>query len=87
MFEWDEANVGHIVRHGVEPWEAEEALLDAGRIGVAAYNARGERHWAALGATESGRVLFVVFTRRWDRVRVVKGRDATGKEKRRYRKG
>lgn len=87
MFEWDDANIEHIAWHGVEPWEAGEALLDAGRIGTAAYNVRGETRWAILGATEAGRILFVVFTRRSGRIRVVTSRDAEGKEKRRYRRG
>ena len=88
-FDWDEANTGHLARHGVEQWEAEEALLDPGRIGspASAYNVSGESRWAALGATESGRVLFVVFTRRREKVRVVTARDAEVREKRRYRRG
>lgn len=40
-FDWDEANTGHLARHDVEYWEAEEALLDPGRVGNVAYNARG----------------------------------------------
>ena len=31
MFQWDEENVEHIAEHGMEPWEAEEALDDRGR--------------------------------------------------------
>ncbi len=86
-FEWDERNIEHIARHSVEPWEAEETLLDVGRVGTAAYNVRGETRWAALGSTESGRVLFVVFTKRPEKVRIVTARDAEDKEKRRYRRG
>lgn len=86
-FEWDEHNVDHIARHGVEPWEAEEVLLDTGRVGTSAYNVRGELRWAVLGATEPGRVLFVVLTERAEKVRVVTARDAEYKEKRRYRRG
>lgn len=85
-FEWDEHNEEHALDHGVEPDEASEALLDPLRIGAPAYSAGDEQRWAALGATEDGRVLFVVFTRRKDRVRVVTARDATSREKRRYRK-
>ena len=86
-FDWDEANIEHVARHDVEPQEAEEALLDTGRVGTDAYNARGETRWAALGSTETGRVLFVVFTRRAEKIRVVAARDAEEKEKRRYRRG
>lgn len=46
-----------------------------------------ERRWAYLGATEPGRVLFVVYTHRGRHVRVVTAREATDREKRRYRKG
>lgn len=85
-FDWEEANIGHLARHSVEQWDAEETLLDPGRIGNAAYNVRGETRWAALGATEAGRVLFVVFTWRGGGIRVVTARDAEAKEKRRYRR-
>lgn len=86
MFDWDAANEEHIARHGISTEEAEEALLDRRRIGVAGYNLAGERRWAVIGATESSRILFVVFTRRGGLVRVVSARDATGANRRRYRK-
>lgn len=62
-------------------------LLDTARVGATAYRARGEVRWAAIGAMEFGRVLFVVFTERGEKVRVVTGRDEEEKEKRRYRRG
>jgi uncharacterized DUF497 family protein len=70
----------------VEPDEAEEALLDPQRIGAAAYNVGQERRWAYLGATELGRILFVVFTRRGGRIHVITARDAERAERRRYRR-
>ena len=85
-FDWDDENIAHISRHGVELWEAEEALLDPGRIGTPARNVGRETRRAALGATEAGRVLFVVYTRRRGKVRVVTARDAEDREKRRYRR-
>lgn len=85
-FDWNEANVSHISRHNVIPEEAEEALLDPRRIGIPAYQVATEQRWAVLGATENGRILFVVFTRREGLIRVVTARDATNKEKRRYRR-
>ncbi len=88
VFEWDDHNVEHLAtRHDVEPWEAEDAMYDPARIGAPAYNVRGERRWALLGMTETGRILLVVFTRRRGRVRVVMARDAEDPERRRYRKG
>ncbi len=86
MYDWDENNETHVGRHGVEPFEAEEALEDPDRVGVAAYNVRGETRWATLGATEDGRILFVVFIRRRGGIRVATARDAEPREKRRYRR-
>jgi uncharacterized DUF497 family protein len=70
----------------VEPAEVEEALLDPQRIGAAAYDVGQERRWAYLGATELGRILFVVFTQRGGRISVITARDAERAERRRYRR-
>jgi len=80
------SNVAHVRDHGVEPDEAEEALLDPRALGLGAYNARGERRQGALGSTESGRVLAIVFTERHGRPRVVTARDARQNERRRYQR-
>lgn len=87
LFHWDEANVEHIARHGVEPYEVEEALLDPERVARDARNVRGEVRRAVLGAAEAGRILFVVYTIRNEKIRSVMSRDATDGEKRAYRKG
>ena len=76
-FDWDQANIEHIARHNLIPFEVEEALLD---------QQKNEQRWAALGKSYNGRVLFVVFTRRNGLIRVITARDATPKEKRRYRR-
>ena len=86
MFDWDDANVDHIARHGISPEEAEEALLDRRRVGSSAYNVPGERGSAVIGATDGGRILSVVFTRRHGVFRVVTALDANQSECRRYRR-
>ena len=70
----------------MEPEEAEEALLDPQRISRDVYNIAGERRRGAVGTSEAGRILFVVFTIRRGRVRIITVRDATLVEKRRYRR-
>jgi uncharacterized protein len=85
VFEWDDGNVGHIEWHRVLPHEAEQAVLDPERVPATAYRTTAERRWAILGATEEGRLLFVVFTRRSGLLRVVTARDVTLQERRRYR--
>ena len=86
MFDWDDANIEHIQDHRIEPDEAEEALLDPFSLGIATYNARGERRQGALGLTTIGRIRVVFVTLRHERPRVVTARDATRTEKRRYQK-
>jgi uncharacterized DUF497 family protein len=63
-FEWDEANKGHIARHGVAPMEAEEALLrDTLDIEMQFANASdGEERLLHLGETAKGRILQIVTT-------------------------
>jgi len=85
-FDWDEANHAHIAAHGLAP-EVEDALLDPERVGAPAYNVERERRWAAVGATQAGRALLVVFTLRSGPVRVITARDARRAERRRYHRG
>jgi uncharacterized DUF497 family protein len=85
-FEWDDANEGHIWEHGIDPGEIEEALLDPDRVGADAYNVPHERRDAAIGATLAGRILYVVFTMRGEKVRPVTARDTDDGQKRRYRR-
>lgn len=83
-FAWDDANLGHIDRHRIEPEEVEEAVTDPERVPIQAHRGAGERRRAVIDATDTGRVLFVVFTMRQGRVRVVTARDAEQDERRLY---
>jgi uncharacterized protein len=86
LFDWDGHNSSHLRRNGVEPEEAEDAALDPGGLGAPAYDVGREKRSALLGATESGRVLFVVYTTRRGLILIVTARDATRRERRRYRR-
>lgn len=84
--DWDDANIDHIgERHNIAPAEAEDALRDPRRIPGTAYSTATEQRTAVIGATTSGRILFVVITLRRGRVRVVTARDARPREERAYR--
>lgn len=85
-FDWNESNEYHVLAHGVEPGEVEEALLDPERMRAEALNEPGERRLAFTGATEEGRILFVVYTKRGEKVRPITARDASEAQKRRYRR-
>ena len=83
-FIWDDANLEHIARHGVDDLEAEEALRDPRGVPAPAYN-RDERRLAFIGATSAGRRLYTVYTKRGGDIRVITAYDADAKQKRRYR--
>jgi uncharacterized DUF497 family protein len=82
-FDWDDDNEEHIARHGVEP---DEVFFDPRRVRASAYIAENERRRAVIGATDRGRLLYVVFTVRGGRIRVVSARDPSEREARRYRR-
>ncbi len=84
-FLWGDANTDHIARHGLEPEDVEEALLDPEGVSAPAYNSGSEKRSGFIGATEAGRVLFVVYTCR-DDIRVVSAYDANVSQKQRYRR-
>lgn len=87
LFDWNDDNTDHIRnRHGIEPEEAEQAVLDPRRIGLGAYNTAGEKRRGLAGATEAGRIVTVIFTARSGLIHVVTARDSTDSEKRRYRR-
>lgn len=76
-FDWDAANLAHIVRHEVEPFEAEEALLND-PFDVRYEFREGEERWTSIGHTHDLRVLLVVWTIRGeDLVRVITARQAS----------
>ncbi len=82
-FDWDEANLNHLARHGVTREEFEQAagndpmLLDY-------QNVDGEDRWMGLGASVRLRVLNIVFTIRQGRVRAVTAFDAVKTDVRYY---
>jgi len=82
VFDWDESNTDHIAQHDVEPWEAEEAATDRGRVPFTAHSGRT----GFIGRTDDGRVLVVVLGRKARLWRVVTAREATRGEKRAYRR-
>ena len=81
-FEWDEQNMDHIARHGVEPDEA-ESLLD----GVPLILRTEDGKYLAYGQTDEGRYLLVGFVRKSAAlIRVISARDMTDGEKKRHRR-
>jgi len=88
VFDWDDANVRHLARHGVTPQEFEQAA-SADPVLLDYENVDAEDRWVGLGATNGLRVLKLAFTIREGRIRAITAFDASKKDAREYwkRKG
>jgi len=85
-FEWDEGNVAkNWQSHRVTPQEAEQVFFNRPLI-VAddPKHSRTERRYFVLGQTDEDRALFVAFTVRGGRIRVISARDMSRKERKVY---
>jgi uncharacterized DUF497 family protein len=70
-FDWDEANAGHIARHGVTPEEVEQAFGNEPLVVLGRGKRSGEERVLCAGLTDSGRALQFVYTMRRGSVRVI----------------
>lgn len=85
-FEWDEGNFDkNWSKHKVTPYECEQVFFNQPII-VAPDPAHSgtESRFYVLGKTDAGRLLFVVFSVRRRKIRVISARDMTRKEREVY---
>jgi uncharacterized DUF497 family protein len=81
-FQWDEGNfTKNPLKHDVSNPESESIFFNHPLI-VAddQKHSAVEKRWYALGKTNEGRKLFVVFTVRKDKIRIISSRDMNRKE-------
>jgi uncharacterized DUF497 family protein len=82
-FDWDDGNLWKIQeRFEIESVEA--IFDDEDRIPRPAYSVGGERRWGLIGATWDDRVLFVVYTWRGPKIRIISARRAEPREQSAY---
>ncbi len=77
-FDWNDANVGHIAKHGVTPDEVEQAFANH-PLALAVQKRGGETRTLCAGRTDTGRVLQFVYTLRRGKVRVITAHTAKRK--------
>jgi len=70
-FDWDDANIGHIARHGVTPEEVEQAFANDPLAVVAEQLRSGEQRVLCAGFTDARRPLQFVYTLRRGKIRVI----------------
>ena len=82
-FDWDGANLGHILRHAVTPFEVEE-VVGRTHVIIPASAVHGENRRKLFGRTVAGRYLVVVFTVRRILFRTVTAYEMNAADRRNY---
>lgn len=82
-FVWDEGNKNkNWEKHKVSIEECEQAFFDKGRkIYKDIFHSNTEERFLLLGKTEENRLLYIVFTTRAGKMRVISARDINKKER------
>lgn len=85
-FEWDDGNSNkNWILHQVSRSECEQVFFNEPLVvGDDKKHSQHERRWYLLGKTDSGRLMFIVFTIRNTLIRVISARDMHKKERRIY---
>jgi len=80
-FEWDKGNIEKNKKHKVEDKETEEVFLDERKKTFKdKLHSDGEERFRVVGKTKKGRLLFVAFTKRKNKIRIISARDINKKE-------
>ena len=88
-FEWDNGNIDkNRTKHDVSPVESEQIFFNTPLLvhDDTLHSVEGKRYYA-LGKTNTGRRLFIVFTLRKSLIRIISARDMSRKERRIYENG
>lgn len=82
QFDWDTGNSNkNKRRHDVDDWECEEVFFDQQKVVLKdKLHSVTEDRYILLGKTKQERLLFIVFTRRHERIRIIFARDVTKKK-------
>ena len=85
-FDWDAGNRDKNWRmHSVTSGECEQVFFNLPLlVRDDPAHSTAEPRWYALGLTDTGRPLFIVFTIRQDRLRVISARDMNARERKIY---
>lgn len=86
-FDWDEGNIyKNKVKHNLNWWEIEEIFFNSPIIKEDKKHSETECRCFSLGETDDNLELFVVFTIRNDKIRIISARQMSKKERRFYAK-
>ena len=85
-FEWDKGNKGkNFLKHEIKDEECEEVFFDHKKnIFVDKIHSGKEERYILLGKTKKQKLIFLVFTIRKNKIRVISARDLNKKEYKLY---
>ncbi|HEV2852247.1 MAG TPA: BrnT family toxin [Thermoanaerobaculia bacterium] len=85
-FEWDAGNAEkNWIRHRVSQAECEQVFFSRPLVAAEdVLHSSDEGRFFALGQSDAGRLLFVVYTLREEKIRVISARDMTRRERKEY---
>lgn len=87
-FEWDKGNKDkNLIKHRVTDQECEEVFFDGSKrfFGDIGHSGK-EKRFIILGNARQKRLLFIVFTIRKNKIRIISARDVNKKERKIYEK-
>jgi len=85
LFDWNKGNIDKNLKHDVTDREAEEAFFDnKKRTFKDKLHSKSEERFRIVGKTKEGRLLFIAFTIRNERIRIISARDISKKEVKLY---
>ena len=87
-FEWDNGNKGkNLKKHGVTDGESEEVFFDSKRkVLKDAMHSQIEKRFILIGQTRREKTLFIAFTFRRNKIRIISSRGINKKEQQLYEK-
>ncbi len=88
-FDWDEGNIDkNWEKHKVDFRECEEVFFNHPLLinFDKKHSSQKEKRYQALGKTDRGRKLFIAFTLRDNKIRIISARDQRKEEKQKYEK-
>lgn len=87
-FDWDESNIEkNWKKHKVHYREAEEVFSNRQlKLFEDIKHSQKENRLIALGSTNQNRLLYIIFTMRNQKIRIISARDQSKKERRLYEK-
>ncbi|MBU1129714.1 BrnT family toxin [Patescibacteria group bacterium] len=88
IFQWDKSNINkNFLKHQVSDTECEEVFFDnEKKIKKDPLHSKKEKRYILLGKTKKQRLLFIVFTTRKQKIRIISARDINKREIKLYEK-